>query len=451
MHILNGTALTLCRCSHIVTDRFGTCNYCGENAYQCRHCRSINYDHLDGFLCVECGYSRYGRFDFSLRATVTRDYSPLRQAPDLVTAMQDLVVQTKEIDTRSKNLQYASDKVLEMLGHSGLDSPNQRPENVGKDRIEVQPVDITVLRSLYMTECREAYENLLDVYRSWCGIKDALQQYTQQAFLTQSSQDKVTLYDRSRQDQVVLWHIEGGHASMLFYVEESLKWLLALCQSSPQTRVALMKAGAASAVLQNHILFANRKSEEIARKLLLEMGRDLDNTPNSVGDELSRSLLETVEQRLRLCIGQCKMVESVEMFGLDMTVLINIAEREVSDISSTGSDTESSTEGNDSLLATQLVVATLRAAVESAKPFLAATILLPCLHFLCNSCEVVMKESGEPELSKAADGALRSSRHSKLQFILRESKDMARCLLFNLSSTAVRVQAASLMRRPHYY
>ncbi len=54
------------RCSHTVTAAHGVCAYCHENAYQCRECRYINYAQLDGWLCTECGHSRYGRFDVSV-------------------------------------------------------------------------------------------------------------------------------------------------------------------------------------------------------------------------------------------------------------------------------------------------------------------------------------------------------------------------------------------------
>ncbi|PXF48696.1 putative E3 ubiquitin-protein ligase [Gracilariopsis chorda] len=54
------------RCSRAVTDRHGICRNCHENAYQCRQCRNINYENLDGFLCNECGYCKHGRFEFSV-------------------------------------------------------------------------------------------------------------------------------------------------------------------------------------------------------------------------------------------------------------------------------------------------------------------------------------------------------------------------------------------------
>ena len=54
------------RCSRTVTDKHGNCKHCGDNAYQCRHCRNINYEKLDAFLCNECGFCKHARFDFSL-------------------------------------------------------------------------------------------------------------------------------------------------------------------------------------------------------------------------------------------------------------------------------------------------------------------------------------------------------------------------------------------------
>ena len=42
----------------------------GEVAFQCRKCRHINYDRLDAFLCVECGYCASGSFSFQLNAGV---------------------------------------------------------------------------------------------------------------------------------------------------------------------------------------------------------------------------------------------------------------------------------------------------------------------------------------------------------------------------------------------
>jgi E3 ubiquitin-protein ligase UBR4 len=47
------------RCSVVIASKHGICSKCRENVFQCRQCRNINYENLDGFQCTECGYSRF--------------------------------------------------------------------------------------------------------------------------------------------------------------------------------------------------------------------------------------------------------------------------------------------------------------------------------------------------------------------------------------------------------
>lgn len=54
----------------VVTNAHGVCGNCGEVAFQCRKCRHINYDRLDAFLCVECGYCASGSFSVEITAAV---------------------------------------------------------------------------------------------------------------------------------------------------------------------------------------------------------------------------------------------------------------------------------------------------------------------------------------------------------------------------------------------
>ena len=50
------------RCSRLVRDPHGVCGYCRENAYQCRSCRNIDYEHkvcacttsTEGQRCEAC-------------------------------------------------------------------------------------------------------------------------------------------------------------------------------------------------------------------------------------------------------------------------------------------------------------------------------------------------------------------------------------------------------------
>ncbi|EFO84937.1 hypothetical protein CRE_03884 [Caenorhabditis remanei] len=49
------------RCSGPVRTHSGVCDSCGENAFQCMKCRSINYVEKEPFLCQSCGYCKYAR------------------------------------------------------------------------------------------------------------------------------------------------------------------------------------------------------------------------------------------------------------------------------------------------------------------------------------------------------------------------------------------------------
>ena len=65
----DGSFLVHCpRCTRVVQNAHGVCGNCGEVAFQCRKCRHINYDQLQSFLCVECGFCSAGSFSFDMLA-----------------------------------------------------------------------------------------------------------------------------------------------------------------------------------------------------------------------------------------------------------------------------------------------------------------------------------------------------------------------------------------------
>lgn len=66
-----------------MTDRHGICPHCHENCFQCRQCRNINYENLDSFLCNECGYSKYGRFEFSVNAKPSFAFDAIESEDDM--------------------------------------------------------------------------------------------------------------------------------------------------------------------------------------------------------------------------------------------------------------------------------------------------------------------------------------------------------------------------------
>ncbi|KAB2613738.1 auxin transport protein BIG-like [Pyrus ussuriensis x Pyrus communis] len=82
------------------------CGNCHENAYQCRQCRNINYENLDSFLCNECGYSKYGRFEFNFMAKPSFAFDDMENDEDMKRGLA-------AIETESEN---AHRKYQQLLG-----------------------------------------------------------------------------------------------------------------------------------------------------------------------------------------------------------------------------------------------------------------------------------------------------------------------------------------------
>eukprot|EP00466_Bigelowiella_natans_P009508 jgi/Bigna1/141119/aug1.60_g15827 len=83
------------RCNTTVFNKHGLCPNCRENAYQCRQCRNINYEHREGFLCNECGYCRFAKFYYTLYGKASQSVVDInneaerKQAMDLILAKQE--------------------------------------------------------------------------------------------------------------------------------------------------------------------------------------------------------------------------------------------------------------------------------------------------------------------------------------------------------------------------
>ena len=120
-HGAGGEKLQCPRCSRTVTDKHGICNHCGDNAYQCRHCRNINYEKLDAFLCNECGFCKFARFEFTL--TVRPSYVVERvttEASGAVPGTAIVILVSRRRRRRSSHWRAPDPGLLDLLALSGL-------------------------------------------------------------------------------------------------------------------------------------------------------------------------------------------------------------------------------------------------------------------------------------------------------------------------------------------
>ncbi|KAF2077723.1 hypothetical protein CYY_000970 [Polysphondylium violaceum] len=99
---LSSEKLQCPRCSRTVTDKHGICKNCHENAYQCKHCRNINYENLDAFLCNECGFCKHARFEYSFTCQPTLAIERIENAEDHKRAIANI---DKESENAHKKYQ----------------------------------------------------------------------------------------------------------------------------------------------------------------------------------------------------------------------------------------------------------------------------------------------------------------------------------------------------------
>eukprot|EP00177_Eucheuma_denticulatum_P000016 GFKZ01000034.1.p1 GENE.GFKZ01000034.1~~GFKZ01000034.1.p1 ORF type:complete len:5357 (-),score=648.29 GFKZ01000034.1:273-16343(-) len=115
------------RCSRSVTDRHGICRNCHENAYQCRQCRNINYENLDGFLCNECGYCKHGRFEFSVTGRPTF-------VAERISSEEDRKRASRIIEKEAGNIHRCMDQLIKLRSSMIRSLNSGVPTEEPKDR-----------------------------------------------------------------------------------------------------------------------------------------------------------------------------------------------------------------------------------------------------------------------------------------------------------------------------
>ncbi|EGG15028.1 hypothetical protein DFA_09851 [Cavenderia fasciculata] len=106
LQVLASEKLQCPRCSRTVTDKHGICKHCHENAFQCKQCRNINYENLEGFLCNECGFCKHARFDYQFTCKPTVSIEKIENQDD----------HKRAISTIDKESENAHKKYQRLIG-----------------------------------------------------------------------------------------------------------------------------------------------------------------------------------------------------------------------------------------------------------------------------------------------------------------------------------------------
>ncbi|KAL9674543.1 hypothetical protein QQ045_030815 [Rhodiola kirilowii] len=172
------------RCSRPVTDKHGICSNCHENAYQCRQCRNINYENLDSFLCNECGYSKYGRFEFNFMAKPSFIFDSMENDDDMKRGLAAIEAESENAHRRYQQLLGFKKPLLKILSSIG----ENEMDSLQKDSVQQMMVSlpgpsckinrkIALLGVLYAEKCKAAFDSVSKSVQTLQGLRRVLMNY----------------------------------------------------------------------------------------------------------------------------------------------------------------------------------------------------------------------------------------------------------------------------------
>ncbi|XVF71321.1 hypothetical protein PTKIN_Ptkin12aG0027900 [Pterospermum kingtungense] len=175
------------RCSRPVTDKHGICSNCHENAYQCRQCRNINYENLDSFLCNECGYSKYGRFEFNFMAKPSFTFDDMENDEDMKRGLAAIEAESENAHRRYQQLLGFKKpllKIVSSIGENEMDS--QQKDSVQQMMVSVPGPSCKINRKigllgvLYGEKCKAAFDSVSKSVQTLQGLRRVLMNYLHQ-------------------------------------------------------------------------------------------------------------------------------------------------------------------------------------------------------------------------------------------------------------------------------
>ena len=158
--------LTCPRCSNTVQSNPGYCNNCGENVFQCVKCRHINHDEQDPYLCVECGYSRYAKFEWSIVSRPCTTADPVDNEDERRRADNEVKRLLEKSDATWKKLNGIRNEIETELDKIQF-SEERKEESAPKSQVLAQKY----------TECKTHFNDIINTVRNLMANRMELLDY----------------------------------------------------------------------------------------------------------------------------------------------------------------------------------------------------------------------------------------------------------------------------------
>ncbi|KAL5095744.1 hypothetical protein RYX36_000071 [Vicia faba] len=287
------------RCSRPVTDKHGICGNCHENAYQCRQCRNINYENLDSFLCNECGYSKYGRFEFNFMAKPSFTFDNMENDEDMKKGLAAIESESENAHRRYQQLLGFKKpllKIVSSIGDSEIDS--QQKDSVQQMMVSLPGPSckinrkIALLGVLYGEKCKAAFDSVTKSVQTLQGLRKVLMNYLHQKNSDNSGASRF----------VVSRSPNNCYGCATTFVTQCLEFLQVLAKH-PNSKKQLVSAGILSELFENNIHQGPKAARVQARIVLCSLSEGDVNAVTELNCLIQKKVLYCLEHHRSMDIA----------------------------------------------------------------------------------------------------------------------------------------------------
>ncbi|KAA8547874.1 hypothetical protein F0562_004303 [Nyssa sinensis] len=288
------------RCSRPVTDKHGICGNCHENAYQCRQCRNINYENLDSFLCNECGYSKYGRFEFNFMAKPSFTFDNMENDDDMKRGLAAIESESENAHRRYQQLLGFKKpllKIVSSIGENEMDS--QQKDSVQQMMISLPGPSckinrkISLLGVLYGEKCKAAFDSVSKSVQTLQGLRRVLMSY-----LHQKHSDNAVASSRF----VVSRSPNSCYGCATTFVTQCLE-ILQVLSKHPSSKKQLVGARILSELFENNIHQGPKTARVQARAVLCAFSEGEMNAVVELNSLIQKKVMYCLEHHRSMDIA----------------------------------------------------------------------------------------------------------------------------------------------------
>ena len=269
----------------------GYCQNCGENVFQCRKCRHINFENPKGFLCVSCGYCRFASFNIQVTAKHSFDVDVIENEDNQQTVMATIGNLSASIhDTLRKMKHFAmtiSNKLsaIERSDHSILHREHE--------------TNIAEIKKMYSTDCQRLHTNLASHYQKLISARDAVAQYLYQNV---GSNERA-----SGGGSAVSEANSSCYSCCIQFIEAVLKRLPSLVSISPLLRRCLVQQSSFNKLLLHSVHVPDRILRQSAKDILSRLVASDFEAAAKIGEQIKKELIQ--------CISHVSQSRSIAEFS----------------------------------------------------------------------------------------------------------------------------------------